>query len=72
MSKEQIIKDIEGIDEQLKKNRATIDAYSGQEGPIGAAVSMLCDLSIKLIATREMLQDMLLKNYGVYYMRGAN
>ena len=66
MSKEEIIKDIKKIDEQLKKNKEIINAHPD------ASVMVLCELSKLLIKTREMLQDMLLKHYGVFYMRGSN
>ena len=65
MSKEEIIKIIEELDEQLKKNREVIN-----ECEMNADVLTLCALSKLLIDSREMYQNMLLNCYGIYYMRG--
>ena len=64
MFKEDIIKTIEEIDEQLKKNKEVIDVCEAN-----ADVSTLCELSKLLVKTREMWQNMLLDCYGIYYMR---
>ena len=66
MSKEEIIKTIEDIDEQLKQNKEVIEACTY----VDANVLTLCELSKLLIDSREMWQNILLNYYGVYYMRG--
>ena len=66
MSKEEIIKTIEEIDEQLKQNRKVVENCE-----MNADVLTLCALSKLLIDSREMWQSMLLDYYGIYYMRGA-
>lgn len=66
MSKEEIIKIIEELDEQLKKNRKVVENCE-----MNADVLTLCALSKLLIDSREMYQNMLLEHFGVYYMRGA-
>ena len=66
MSKEEIIKIIEVIDEQLKQNRKTVE-----ECPMNADVLTLCSISKLLIQSREMWQNILLYEYGVFYMREA-
>lgn len=64
MFKEDIIKTIEDIDKQLKKNKEVVNSCEAN-----AEVVTLCELSKLLIKTREMWQNMLLDYYGVYYMR---
>lgn len=66
MSKEEIIKTIEDIDEQLKQNKEVIEACTY----VDANVLTLCEISKLLIDSREMWQNILLNYYGVYYMRG--
>ena len=63
MSKEAIIKNIEEIDLQLKRNREIVINSDFMN------VGILCDLSELLIDIREMWQIVLLENYGFYYMR---
>jgi hypothetical protein len=63
MTKEGIIKNIEEIDVQLKRNRELIINSKDVD------TLPLCDLSNLLVDIREMWQIVLLENYGFYYMR---
>ena len=68
MSKEEIMKTIEMIDEQLEKNKEVIDAYAGQTVPSNSDVLTLCMLSKNLMIARDTWKNMLLHEYGIYYM----
>lgn len=62
MSKEDIIKNIETIDEELKKNEEIIDTYN-------SADVMILHITSKLLKdARKMWVDMLLYEYGVFYV----
>lgn len=67
-SKEDILKFIEAIDEQLAKNKEIIDAYAGQEVPSNSDVLTLCLLSQNLMIAKKNWTDMLLYEYGVFYL----
>ena len=62
MSKEDIIKTIELIDGELKRNEEFINAHHS------ADVMMLHVMSKLLRDARKMWIDMLLYEYGVYYI----
>ena len=65
-SKEDILKFIEAIDEQLAKNKEVIDAHEGQSD-----VLILCNLSMMLLEARKNWTDMLLNEYGIYLLGGV-
>lgn len=68
MSKEEIMKTIEMIDEQLEKNKEVIDAYSRQTVSGNSDVLTLCMLSKNLMIARDAWKNMLWYEYGIYYM----
>ena len=70
-SKEDILKFIEAIDEQLAKNKEVIDAHSGREVPSNSDILTLCELSKCLLIARKNWTDMLLYEYGVYLLGGV-
>ena len=62
MSKEDIIKNIETIDEELKKNEEVINAHN-------SADVMILHVTSKLLKdARKMWVDMLLYDYGIFYV----
>jgi hypothetical protein len=62
MSKEDIIKNIEMIDDELKKNEEFINTYNS------ADVMILHTTSKLLKDARKMWVDMLLYEYGIFYV----
>ena len=67
MSKEDMVKQIEIINEQLAKNKEVINSYAGEEFP-DCDVLTLCVLSQALVTAKAMWKEMLLCEYGVYYL----
>lgn len=62
MSKEDIIKYIEIIDEELKKNEEVINTYNNAD-------VMILHVTSKLLKdARKMWVDMLLYEYGIFYL----
>ena len=67
MSKEDMIKSIEEINKQLVKNKEVVNTYAGQE-EFGDDVVTVCVLSEALISTKAMWKELLLCEYGYYYL----
>lgn len=67
MSKEDMVKQIEVINEQLAKNKEVINSYAGEDFP-DCDVLTLCVLSQALVTAKAMWKEMLLYEYGVYYL----
>ena len=66
--KDDVVKFIKVIDEQLMKNKEIIDGYAGEGGPYNTAVLTLSELSKNLLIARKHWSDMLLYEYGVFYL----
>lgn len=71
MCKEEIIKSISEIDEQLEKNRKVIDYYSDvkiNKIPNFKDVFNLCQVTRELVRIRAEYNDILARQYGIYVM----
>ena len=67
MSKEQMVAFIQEIDEQLRKNRVMLDVYAGKLD-VDADLLTLNMLTRDLVIVKKAWVDMLLDEYGVFYV----
>lgn len=65
-SKEELLKRIHEIDEQLKKNRSTLEPYFGKEVEVGSSIHRLVEVTKLLLEERIKMRNELLKNYGIF------
>ena len=68
MTKIEIINLIQQIDELLQESKKFIDYYQGMELPVDSSMARLCEYTRLLIIERFRLKQMLLDNYGIFYM----
>lgn len=65
-SKEELLKRIHEIDEQLEENRSTLEPYFGKEVEVGSSIHRLVEVTKLLLEERIKMRNELLKNYGMF------
>lgn len=65
-SKEELLKRIHEIDEQLEENRSTLEPYFGKEVEVGSSIHWLVEVTKLLLEERIKMRNELLKNYGIF------
>lgn len=65
-SKEELLKRIHEIDEQLEENRSTLEPYFGKEVEVGSSIHRLVEVTKLLLEERIKMRNELLKNYGIF------
>ena len=65
-SKEELLKRIHKIDEQLEENRSTLEPYFGKEVEVGSSIHRLVKVTKLLLEERIKMRNELLKNYGMF------
>lgn len=65
-SKEELLKRIHEIDEQLEENRSTLEPYFGKEVEVGSSIHRLVEVTKLLLKERIKMRNELLKNYGMF------
>lgn len=65
-SKEELLKRIHEIDEQLEKNRSILEPYFGKEVEVGSSIHRLVEVTRLLLEERIKMRNELLKNYGIF------
>ena len=69
-SKEELLKRIHEIDEQLEENRSTLEPYFGKEVEVGSSIHRLVEGLVEvtklLLEERIKMRNELLKNYGIF------
>lgn len=68
MTKYEIIKQIEEIDDQVELSKEVIKEYEGQAVPADSDIAYLCDLTVLLITEKLKLQKRLVDEYGCFLM----
>ena len=65
-SKEELLKRIHEIDEQLEENRSTLEPYFGKEVEVGSSIHRLVEVTKLLLEERIKMRNELLKKYDMF------